>query len=550
MSPVMAARDAELNALLQRWLFAGMAVAIATGLGLVGRAYFQASGGALVYWIEDAYIHLAMARNLALHGVFGATPHEFTTSSSSPLWVLLLAAAMLVTGPDMRLGLALNLLAALAFAAIAARVLGSSAESNRARWLAGVAAALLALLVAPLPLILSGMEHLGHAAAMVLAVWWLSRRLSDDTSRVNDAALLALLLVLPLWRYESLWLHVLGIAVALARRDWRFAFLVAVAGALPVCGFGWIAQYQGWPFLPAPILAKTVYLAEVTDGWLVWAAKYFLWWPLKRLFVYVPELLVLMVVGDCWLAWMLWRNPEAWRSQRWLAVLFFLLGSWTHATFASFGWGGRYEAYLLAIGLVTLGAALPTSEWRRLVAARWRGLLVGVLGALFVVAAAGRLWHQHRDLPGRAETVALRDLAPARIVAAACSASPCPFRVMAMNVGALSWFAGPRLTDLMALADREVLALARDRRLDSAAVRRLADKRQIDIALLFEDWYATSIGGGPPLVKVGTFVQQTDWPTPLSVYALNEGEARALAGRLKPATLPRKLVLELEPAFR
>ena len=86
----MAARDAELNALLQRWLFAGMAVAIATGLGLVGRAYFQASGGALVYWIEDAYIHLAMARNLALHGVFGATPHEFTTSSSSPLWVLLL----------------------------------------------------------------------------------------------------------------------------------------------------------------------------------------------------------------------------------------------------------------------------------------------------------------------------------------------------------------------------------------------------------------------------------------------------------------------------
>lgn len=539
----MTARDAELNALLQRWLFAGMAVAVATALGLVGRAYFQAGGGALVYWIEDAYIHLAMARNLLTAGVYGATPHEFTTSSSSPLWVLLLSAAMWSAGADVRLGLALNLIAALALIAVAARVLGSQAEDNRARWFAGFAAALLVLLVAPLPLVLSGMEHLGHAAAMVLAVWWLARRLSDDGPRGNDGALFALLLILPLWRYESLWLHVLGATMAVLRREWRLAIFIGAAGALPVLVFGLIAQGHGWPFLPAPILAKTVYLAEVSDGWIVWAAKYFLWWPLKRLFVYVPELLMLMIAADCWLAWTLWRNPQAWRHQRWLAVLFFLLGSWTHATFASFGWGGRYESYLLAVGLVVLGTALPTTDWRAFFAERWRGLALGVIGALFVVAAGGRAWHQHRDLPGRAETVALRDVAPARLVAPGQS-------VMAMNVGALSWHATPELTDLMALADREVLALARDRRLDSAAVRRLAEQRRIDVALIFDDWYATSIGGGPPLVKVATFRQQTDWPTPLSVYARDEAGARALAPRLKGATLPRKLSLEFEPAFR
>lgn len=272
----MTARDAELNALLQRWLFAGMAVAISTGLGLVGRAYFQASGGALVYWIEDAYIHLAIARNLVTHGVFGATPHEFTMSSSSPLWVLLLVGAMKIVGADVRLGLALNLLAALALVGVVARVLGSGAADNRARVFAGIAAGLLVLMVAPLPLVLSGMEHLGHAAAMVLAVWWLSRRLSNDGARVNEGALFALLLILPLWRYESLWLHVLGAAVALLRRDVRLAIFIAAAGAIPVLAFGLIAQGLGWPFLPAPILAKTVYLAEMADGWLIWAAKYFL----------------------------------------------------------------------------------------------------------------------------------------------------------------------------------------------------------------------------------------------------------------------------------
>ena len=105
----MTARDLELNGLLQRWLFAGMAVAMALGLGLVGRNYAASGGGALVYWIEDAYIHLAMARSLLEHGVYGVTPHEFTTSSSSPLWVLLLSAAMALAGPDARLPLALNL---------------------------------------------------------------------------------------------------------------------------------------------------------------------------------------------------------------------------------------------------------------------------------------------------------------------------------------------------------------------------------------------------------------------------------------------------------
>ena len=548
----MTARDADLNGLLQRWLFAGMAVAVALGLGLVGQRYAAAGGGALTYWIEDAYIHLAMAQNLVGHGVYGVTPHAFTTSSSSPLWVLLLSASMALAGADARLPLALNLLAALGFAAIAARVLGSSARTDGARWLAGVAASLLVLLVAPLPLILSGMEHLGHAALMMLAVWWLSRRLSDDGPPISDIALIALLVLLPLWRFESLWLHGLALVVAWARHERRLAVLILAAGALPVLAVGLIAEGNGWPFLPAPILAKTVYLAEVADGWLVWLAKYLLWWPLKRLLVYVPELLAMMVVADCWLAWTLWRDPRAWRTQRWLAVLLFLLGSWTHATFASFGWGGRYESYLLAVGLVALGAALPTTDWRALAVRRWRTALVGVLGALFVVAAGLRTWHQHADLPGRAETVALRDIAPAQIVRDACPARPCPLRVMAMNIGALSWLVGPRLTDLMALGDREVLALARDRRLDSAAVRRLADQRAIDMALIFDDWYATSIGGGPPLVKVATLVQRTDWPTPLSVYARDEAGARELAGWLKAAqrVLPRKLVVEFEAAFR
>jgi hypothetical protein len=548
----MTARDAELNSRLQRWLFAGIAAAVGLEFAVVWSDYIAAGNGTFVYWIEDAYIHLATARTLVESGVWGVTPHEFTSSSSSPLWVLLLAAGMWLAGPDVTLAFALNLFATLGLAAIVAHVLASSATTKWARWLAVVVAGLIVLVVAPLPQLLTGMEHLGHAALMLLAVWWLSRRLSDDGPRVGDAPLLIVLLILPLWRYESLWLHALGALVALARGERRIALMIGAAGAVPVLAFGLFNQANGWPFLPAPLLTKTIYLADGGGNWLVWLAKYFLWWPLKRLFLYVPELLVMMVAADCWLAWSLWRDPTAWRRQRWLAVLFFLLGSWAHATVAAFGWGGRYELYLLALGLVSLGVALPTTDWRALAQRTWRLILVGVLMALFTLAAGHRTWKQHDDLAGAAETVALRDVWHAVALSEYCGANPCELRVMAMNIGALSWYAGPRLTDLLALADREVLTLVRDRRLDSAAVRRLADGRQVDVAFIFDDWYATAIGGGPPLVKVATYRQNTDWPTPLSIYVRDATDAARIAQGIRRMvrSAPPRLTVEFDPAFR
>ena len=56
--------------------------------------------GHVVYALDDAYIHMAMGKNFARHGVWGVTPYQFTSASSSPLWTFLLSVIYFLFGVD------------------------------------------------------------------------------------------------------------------------------------------------------------------------------------------------------------------------------------------------------------------------------------------------------------------------------------------------------------------------------------------------------------------------------------------------------------------
>ena len=55
------------------------------------KASLDLDGGHFVYSGDDAYIHMALAKNFAEHGIWGVSKYEFSSSSSSLLWTLLLA---------------------------------------------------------------------------------------------------------------------------------------------------------------------------------------------------------------------------------------------------------------------------------------------------------------------------------------------------------------------------------------------------------------------------------------------------------------------------
>src|SRR5574341_2136772 len=81
---------------------------------LAVHAAMRWTDGRLIYSLDDAYIHMALAKNLAHHGVWGCTPFHFSSSSSSLLWTAVLAAAYRVFGVRDAIPLVLNAALALA----------------------------------------------------------------------------------------------------------------------------------------------------------------------------------------------------------------------------------------------------------------------------------------------------------------------------------------------------------------------------------------------------------------------------------------------------
>jgi len=136
---------------------------------LLLRAALVHTGGRLVYALDDAYIHMAVARSLARDGVWGVTPYAFTSSTSSLAWPLLLALADLAVGVREATPLVLNLVFAAVCIILADRLLRGAPLGLRA-------VALIAFVFfTPLPtLVLSGMEHTLHIAA----VFWLLDRVA------------------------------------------------------------------------------------------------------------------------------------------------------------------------------------------------------------------------------------------------------------------------------------------------------------------------------------------------------------------------------------
>ena len=78
------------NPIARSWpAIATLALLLAV-LAALGLAMRRATGGALVYPLDDTYIQMAIAKTLTAHGAWGVTRFEFSGAGSSLLWPLII----------------------------------------------------------------------------------------------------------------------------------------------------------------------------------------------------------------------------------------------------------------------------------------------------------------------------------------------------------------------------------------------------------------------------------------------------------------------------
>ena len=500
--------------------------------------------GRLVYTLDDSYILMAMARNFALHGVWGMTPFQFAATSSAPLWTFLVACLYWLFGVHTSTPLILNLLFATLLVLAVRWILLSLAPSLPGLYVFGVLICI--LFFSPVPnLIFIGLEHTLHTLVTLLFVFRAGRLLADKAppSRPSILALIALGVATGAARYEGLFaVAVVAGLLFLQRRVWLSAALVGWS-LLPAFIMGAVSVWHGWFWLPNSVMLKgNIPLGETNAvaSFLAHAAANTVYTGMRVVRLEAVALLLMLWLysqsgrGD--------REANA-REQRSHSVQIWMLGIFAatgtlHIMLARMGWFYRYEAYLVALGLTAV--AVPLWEFAGSIRRRRHLSLgdgAGLAAVALLIVSVNLFWRVGYDAL-RLTPLAMHDTFRWHYQMGLFVRKYYQGSALVVNdIGAVNFMADIHLTDPHGLADREIAhAMLRGRgELSSQFLDQLARSRGATVALVDDNWL--QFYGGVPrtwlFAGVWRFQNRVVLAPPgLSFYALNENAKSRLMENL------------------
>ena len=447
-------------------------------------ASLRTNSGHFVFAQDDPYIHLAMARTFGTHGVWGLTPGGFAPASSSPPWTALLAALFAVGSRGEWAPFVINLAAGLLLLVVADRELRRTLD-DRPR-----AAALAALvLVTPLPtLMFIGMEHTLQAAATVAFCTLSARRLEQLGRPGLWPGGMLLAAVVGGVRYEGVFVIAVVAGLFVLRGRGRVAAGLLASGALGPVLYALFAWAQGGPLLPASVMIKAgaarfgspAGIVGIVGDWL------------NLLFLYERPIEASMMLAACLGILVLARQGDnLWRSPLILGGTYLVIAV-LHVCLLRLDWFYRYDAYLVALGIVAIAsmvAQLESTDWSGARAvgplspvARWAGVACLVLLALpaarraaeallTTVRATHEVYLQQYQMG-----LFFREYYPAGVIAV-------------NDIGAVAWISGAPLVDLIGLASPEVTEARRHDRAGTDFFERIARDRQVSAVCIYEYYF-------------------------------------------------------------
>ena len=447
-------------------------------------------GGTFIYPLDDAYIHMAISRNLALHGVWGITHYNFSGASSSPGWTLLLAALIKVAGVHVTTPLIVNAFAGLAVLLLASIVLARALPLAGTTYMATALCAM--VLVVPMPgLAAIGMEHMLHSVVMLsliaLAAWIATLEIDATVPVAATAALLFLGAAAGALRYESCFAIAAVMVCLLIRKRLALAILLGAASAIGPVGYGLYSRAQSGIMLPFSVVMKSSGATHLQAGGFIESGA-------------TPILLILAAV------FLLRRASRAackgkndWRyPDTFLALA--LATTTMHTLVGPVGWLMRYEAYLYVLGTVAI-ALVVGDEWTqrklsrgnaRVEVVRLAGVERWVVAAVFVSLLEPLIGITHRMHHGWSDiAVSIHDRYVEHLPQALFVEQDMPkAAVIANDIGFLAFYAqDAQILDPLGLGSLEPVTLERaHRKVDPKFLAQWGSRENASLAILHTDF--------------------------------------------------------------
>jgi len=459
----------------------------------VAHRLLQVSEGHLVYALDDAYIHMAIAKNLALHGVWGVQAGTFSASSSSPLWTLLLSVWFRTAGVSDAAPLVLNTVFGVACVVIPGLMLRSEGMAGVPLFAVLLATTLLAPLV---PLAWTGMEHTLHITLTVLLVWQMSVLIRNYSARgIVALGVLAALTVSA--RYEGLFVVAGCALVLLLHRRVAAAVGVLTGGAAPVVALGLWNVSHGWFFLPASILMKQTVLG---------AEKVNLLWSLlgNVATADVPAAFAALLLGALILAFHQVRSSGM-RAVHPLLIVF-VVAALLHLMLAKFGYLWRYESYLMVLG--ALATAIVSVDGLR-ASRRFAGVSGGIVIAVslgVVLIFGSRTLSSNAVVANTAGHIYRQQYQVARFVGQFYDDRP----VALNDIGNVSYYTRARVFDLVGLGSLEAARRRRAGAWDATQINELLRRERVNTAIVYDTWFTGDRAFHSRWQRVGEWVTDVE----------------------------------------
>lgn len=497
---------------------------------------FRYTNGVFMYPLDDTFIHLELAKNLA-HGVWGIN-NEFASASSSLLYTIILS-IVTIFSDHVSVPFFINCFSGI----IIIWSLHKWLQKHQVVPVAQCLIILLTVFFTPLILtVVTGMEHTIQCLVSFLFIFhfsdWLEEFVAGKEKKITWQLLIFTLFVSTI-RYEGLFLIAVAVLMLLYFKKIRAATIFLSIALLPLVAFGTYSVLKGGFFLPNSVLIKsesfkytglTGIVSNILFEKLTFARNGMAALATQRWLIILP------------LLYLLFRK---YMRPSYAFILFFLLAATIlQLSLAATGYLYRYEAYLFFCSVVII-SILFYKHGRQVLAkkvSRWPVVELILVFFLFFPITLRSITALEK-LPQACINIFDQQYQMAKFSKQFYSNS----NIAANDIGALSYYTDARIVDLWGLANNEVAKSKKNNTWTPAFLDSICKSDRVSFAMLYDVWFPNTIPGN--WIKIATWQIQNNvicGDDTVSFYSLDSLNRETLLKNLKEyeTQLPPSVIVQ------